>query len=105
MVANVAGATKRAFAVALLSASFSIGNIIGPQTFQAKDAPDYRPAKLALLFTQAASGIVTVLLFVYYVWSNRRRASKAKQTEDQFMDPEAWKRMTDRENLTFRYVY
>ena len=45
--ANFAGATKRAFAAALVSGSFSLGNIIGPQTFQARDAPEYRPAKLA----------------------------------------------------------
>jgi H+/gluconate symporter-like permease len=105
--ANVAGATKRAFAIALVSASFSVGNIIGPQTFQAKDAPDYRPAKLALLITQAAALVVTVLLFLYYVWANRARDRRAKgaQTEDEYLEPESWKRMTDRENPTFRYVY
>lgn len=105
MMANVAGATKRAFSVAVLSGAFSIGNIIGPQTFQAKDAPDYRPAKLALVFTQAGSALCTVALFFYYVWANKRRASRAKQTEAQFMDKETWKRMTDKENPTFRYEY
>src|SRR5690349_9713819 len=51
--ANFGGATKRAFAAAIVSGSFSLGNIIGPQTFQAKDAPDFRPAKLAVMGTQA----------------------------------------------------
>ncbi|KAM3502184.1 hypothetical protein MY10362_005030 [Beauveria mimosiformis] len=105
LLANVAGATKRAYAVAMISAAFSIGNIIGPQTFQAKDAPDYRPAKLALVFTQAGSALVTVALFGYYVWANKRRASRARQTEDQFLDKEVWARMTDKENPTFRYEY
>lgn len=105
LMANVAGATKRAFSVAILSAAFSIGNIIGPQTFQAKDAPDYRPAKLALVFTQAGSALVTIVLFFYYVWANKRRASRARMTEDQFLDKEAWKRMTDKENPNFRYEY
>lgn len=105
LMVNVAGATKRAYAVAMISAAFSIGNIIGPQTFQARDAPDYRPAKLALVFTQTGSAIVTILLFVYYLWANKRRASHARQTEDQYLDKEAWTRMTDKENKTFRYEY
>lgn len=65
--ANFSGATKRAFAAAVVSGSFSIGNIIGPQTFQARDAPGYRPAKLAVLGTQAGCAVVTVSLFLYYL--------------------------------------
>jgi sugar phosphate permease len=33
---NVAGHTKRVFSVSLIAGAFSVGNIIGPQTFQAK---------------------------------------------------------------------
>lgn len=33
--ANVAGQTKRVVSVVLISGSFSVGNIIGPQTFRA----------------------------------------------------------------------
>ncbi|OAQ60344.1 allantoate permease [Pochonia chlamydosporia 170] len=105
IVANVAGATKRAFAVTMISISFSIGNVIGPQTFQAKDAPDYYPAKLALVCTQAASALTTIALFLYYYWANKKRASKGKEAEEEFMEPSVWARMTDKENLTFRYVY
>lgn len=46
--ANVAGHTKRPFAMALLAGSFNVGNIIGPQTFQARDAPQYIPAKVTV---------------------------------------------------------
>lgn len=85
--------------------SFSLGNVIGPQTFQDKDAPDYYPAKLALVCTQAASAVTTIALFVYYALANKRKANSGKQTEEQFLEPEAWTRMTDKENATFRYVY
>ncbi|KAJ7608447.1 major facilitator superfamily domain-containing protein [Roridomyces roridus] len=44
--ANVAGHTKRVAANALINGAFSLGNIIGPQLFQAKDAPRYIPAKI-----------------------------------------------------------
>ncbi|KAM3526352.1 hypothetical protein NHJ13051_003507 [Beauveria bassiana] len=104
-VVNVAGATKRAFACAVISGSFSLGNIIGPQTFQARDAPDFRPAKLAVMGTQAGCAAITCLLFVYYVWMNRRRADKTKQNEEAYKSPEVWANMTDKENPHFVYTY
>jgi hypothetical protein len=51
VTANVAGSTKRPVSIALVSAAFSLGNIIGPQTFQAKDAPEYRAAKISVIGT------------------------------------------------------
>jgi hypothetical protein len=103
-VANIGGGTKRAFAAAVISGSFSIGNIIGPQTFQARDAPEYRPAKLAVMGTQAACAFTTFLLFVYYTWQNKKRTSEGER-EDAFMAPETWANMTDKENKKFRYAY
>lgn len=104
-VANCAGATKRAFAAALVSGSFSIGNIIGPQTFQARDAPEFRPAKLAVMGTQAGCAFCTVLLFLYYVWANKRRNDRSKETEEQYLSPDVWATLTDKENKQFRYTY
>jgi len=105
VAANFAGATKRAFAAALVSGSFSLGNIIGPQTFQARDAPDYRPAKLAVMGTLSGCVVTTVLLFVYYAWENKRRGGPKEATEDTYLSPEVWASMTDRENKQFRYTY
>lgn len=102
--ANFGGATKRAFAAAIVSGSFSLGNIIGPQTFQARDAPDYRPAKIAVMGTQAGCAVVTLALYAYYRWENKRRGAK-QQSEDAFMAPEVWASMTDKENKQFRYSY
>ncbi|KAL2158156.1 hypothetical protein VTH06DRAFT_4724 [Thermothelomyces fergusii] len=104
IMANVGGATKRAFAAAVISGSFSLGNIIGPQTFQQRDAPEYRPAKIAVMATQAGCAFTTFLLFLYYVWQNKKRTSEG-ETEDAYLSPEHWVNMTDRENKKFRYVY
>ncbi|KAK2600082.1 hypothetical protein QQS21_005168 [Conoideocrella luteorostrata] len=104
-VANCAGATKRAFAAALVSGSFSIGNIIGPQMFQFRDAPDFRPAKLAVMGTQAGCAITTCLLFLYYFWANKRRSDRTKETEEQYLSPEVWTDLTDKENTQFLYTY
>ncbi|KAH8688836.1 putative MFS transporter [Talaromyces proteolyticus] len=110
--ANCAGYTKRAFASALVAGSFSVGNIIGPQTFQVKDAPDYRPAKIAVLATQAAAGVLAIVLFIYYVWENKRRDAQTNVQAE--IDPPSdessvkavdWSGLTDKENSSFRYVY
>ncbi|KAJ5741154.1 hypothetical protein N7493_001026 [Penicillium malachiteum] len=101
-MANCAGHTKRAFASALVAGSFSVGNIIGPQTFQARDAPGYQPAKISVLATQAAAAVVAVALFLYYLWENRRRDKK--QGHETVVD-EKWAGLTDKQNSSFRYVY
>ncbi|KAL9036728.1 MAG: hypothetical protein Q9214_006008 [Letrouitia sp. 1 TL-2023] len=104
--ANVAGQTKRVIGLALISGSFSVGNIIGPQTFQAKDAPAFTPAKITVMATQASAAVMTFVLFLYYVWANKRKDSRAgsvdviEQTEEHM-----WEDQTDKENKTFRYVY
>ncbi|KAI9158878.1 Thiamine pathway transporter THI73 [Paramyrothecium foliicola] len=103
--ANFGGATKRAFAAAIVSGSFSLGNIIGPQTFQARDAPQFRPAKLAVMGTQAGCALTTFCLFLYYMSANKKRANANKVTEEAYMAPETWAAMTDKENKMFRYTY
>ena len=113
--ANCAGQTKRAFAGAAVAGSFSIGNIIGPQTFQARDAPSYHPAKIAVLATQAAAALVTFALYLYYVRENRRRDARTAvdlggntqhlPIEAEATDAEAWGGQTDKQNTHYRYVY
>ncbi|CCC13923.1 hypothetical protein SMACR_08432 [Sordaria macrospora] len=113
-VSNIAGTTKRAFAAAIISGSFSLGNIIGPQTFKAKDAPEYRPAKIAVMATQAGCAVTTFALFLWYVWRNKTRdaAEKVRKGDGgegaevgEIGEKEAWSGLTDWENKKFRYVY
>jgi 4-amino-4-deoxy-L-arabinose transferase-like glycosyltransferase len=109
-IANCAGQTKRVVASALIAGSFSVGNIIGPQTFQAKDAPQYQPAKITVMATQAGGAVVAVALFLYYVWANKKRdkadamvvIGEATTSEEEL---HRWEGQTDKENKSFRYVY
>lgn len=105
---NVAGQTKRVASMALIAGSFGVGNIVGPQTFQAKDAPQYIPAKIIVLATQAGGGLFAALLFLYYLWANKRKDSTAVGLEvaesDNDTDPSPWENLTDKENRLFRYV-
>ncbi|KAJ6184430.1 hypothetical protein N7519_005731 [Penicillium mononematosum] len=104
-MANCAGHTKRAFASALVAGSFSVGNIIGPQTFQSRDAPEYRPAKIAVLATQASAAVLSVVLFLYYKWQNRRRDQTEGHVDENKIDETRWAGLTDKQNPSFRYVY
>ena len=103
--ANVAGHTKRVVSISLIAGSFSVGNIIGPQTFQAKNAPQYIPAKITVLATQAGAALVTAVLALYYVRENRRKAAAAPVGVSNQSETELWKDLTDKENKAFRYVY
>ncbi|KAJ7337498.1 putative MFS transporter [Mycena albidolilacea] len=107
--ANVAGQTKRVAANALISGAFSVGNIIGPQLFKPKDAPQYIPAKIILLVTEIATAMFAAALRIYYGWQNSKRDT-AKKMERETGDVKEvvnieWLNLTDRENKTFRYKY
>lgn len=53
--------------------AFSIANIIGPQTFQARDAKSgYFPAKITLVATTSAAIVVAMSLRLLYGYRNRR---------------------------------
>lgn len=102
---NVAGHTKRVVCMALISGAFSVGNIIGPQTFQARDAPQFIPAKIAVLVTQAAGAAVSCALFAYYRFANARKDSREKTMAEISVEKSQWDNLTDKENAKFRYVY
>lgn len=108
ITSNTAGHTKRAFVTTAMNAAFAVGNIVGPQTFKAQDAPDYQPAKVSLVCTWAVSGVVAAILYVYYLWENKRRGEVAGEAlkEDEVTTAEAYAGLTDRENKkNFRYKY
>ncbi|KFY26684.1 hypothetical protein V491_01213, partial [Pseudogymnoascus sp. VKM F-3775] len=72
--------------------------------FQAKDGPEFRPAKIIVLATQAAGAVVAVVLFGYYVWANKRKDRKeaaAGLSEGRDTEADAWNNRTDKENKSF----
>jgi MFS transporter, ACS family, allantoate permease len=74
---NVAGRTKKACAQAMVFIAFCTGFCIGPQTFYAASAPQYRPG---LYYCCAAFGATEVVLATWYVWvrwENTRRNRRA----------------------------
>ncbi|KAI9826986.1 MAG: hypothetical protein M1819_007080 [Sarea resinae] len=77
-IQKVAGHTKKVTMNAILLMSFCTGNIIGPLTFRKADAPNYIPAKIAIIATSAVAILFTLLLRGVYVLENRRRDGSSR---------------------------
>lgn len=86
--------------------AFCIGNLIGPQLFQAKDAPDYVPAKIVLLVFLSLACVLSICLrFVVRRENKRRDRLTEGYTEEEKNKDVLLLDLTDRENLNFRYTY
>jgi len=102
--ANCAGHTKRVTYNAMMMIAFGIGNICGPQTFRAKDAPKYWPARVTMVAATAVSGMLTILLLGLYIYRNRTRNARSSDEDEKSVYDDIDER-TDFEIPNFRYVY
>ncbi|KAM5343642.1 hypothetical protein ACJ41O_012179 [Fusarium nematophilum] len=104
--ANVQGYTKKVTTNVLVAIGFSIANIIGPQTFQANDAPNYIPAKITVFCVCGGSVVVSILLRILYGIRNKQgMLSRDSGLGGELGDEQAQDTMTDRNNPNFFYVY
>ncbi|KAL2753997.1 hypothetical protein ACRALDRAFT_1081223 [Sodiomyces alcalophilus JCM 7366] len=105
---NIAGQTKKTVAVALNFICWAAGNAIGPQVFLSRDAPRYYIAFATHLGCYSILVLVIVWLRFYLVRQNKKRdalAAAGVQEASKDYVVHAWEDLTDRENLTFRYVF
>lgn len=104
--ANTSGYTKRAMRNALTLMAFCVGNLIGPQLFQASDAPSYNAAKITLIVTMAAVVLLALALRQLTVWENAKRDREQAGSEEEASAADlAFLDLTDIQNRRFRYVY
>ncbi|CAD6888194.1 unnamed protein product [Tilletia controversa] len=108
MANSVSGSTKKVTINALVQIAYCTGNAIGPQTFRAKDAPSYTPAKITIM----AMFIVCLLCIcgvglVHFTWNKQRKQylADAEHAEEKTSAAEDLRDSTDREKPTFRYPY
>ncbi|KAL9589713.1 MAG: hypothetical protein Q9203_001484 [Teloschistes exilis] len=62
---NIAGHSKKVTANALTLVAFAVGNILGTQTFQQKEAPGYKSGKISIIATLSALILVVIVLRLY----------------------------------------
>lgn len=107
--ANTHGYTKKVVTMVMVSLGVSFGNIIGPQTFRPKDAPEFLPAKIVVFVVAGGSIVVTILLRVLYGVRNAKTAAARKAELAAIargeMTLEEKDDLSDMTNPAFRYVY
>jgi len=102
---NVAGSTKKVTVAVIETIAYTVGNIISPHTFQAKDAPRYLPAKISICIIYFLITVDLYLIRWLAVRENRKRDEKKAglgegyvvEKNHEFLD------LTDRQNSEFRY--
>ncbi|GMG20642.1 unnamed protein product [Ambrosiozyma monospora] len=103
----VAGHTKKVCFNISVMIGFAVGNITGPQSYRVKDAPQYLPAKISMLVTQAVSVVIAFAILITYFYRNKQRDHSQVDIEvdDKEEMENVWSNKTDFENPYFRYCY
>jgi ACS family allantoate permease-like MFS transporter len=106
---NIAGHTKKVTTNALTLVSFAVGNILGAQTFQQKEAPGYISGKITIVTTL---GALCVFILVLRFWNDRLNRKNKKALEGMSEEEKralrekmAFADQTDRKNLFFVYTH
>ena len=102
---NVAGHTKKITVNALYLIGYCVGNLIGPQTFIAKQAPQYKGGQIAMVVCYAVSVVLNSWLYYNYWAENKRRDQLLAegQIDVPHIDNIEFADLTDKENVNFRY--
>ena len=102
---NVAGHTKKITVSAMYLIGYCVGNLIGPQTFIASQAPEYRGGQISIVVCYSLSVIVIAWLYYNYWSENRRRDRLLAEGALEIPDIEniEFADLTDKENVKFRY--
>ncbi|KAE8377509.1 major facilitator superfamily domain-containing protein [Aspergillus bertholletiae] len=105
--ANFKGYTMKVSGSSLVSAAFSIANIIGPQTFQARDAPAYIPAKITIVAVNAGAIVISTTLRVLYGLRNARADRFGTPARSRMESKRAANRTAEGDvydDVNFRYI-
>jgi intracellular septation protein A len=106
---NIAGHTKKVTINALTLVSFATGNILGTQTFQAKQAPGYISGKISIIATLGILCFVILILRWYNDMLNKKNRKVLEgMSEEEKMDLRekmAFADQTDRKNVFFVYTH
>ncbi|KAG0686503.1 hypothetical protein C6P40_003927 [Pichia californica] len=102
---NVAGHTKKITINAFYLIGYCVGNLIGPQTFIASQAPQYRGGQISMVVCYAVSTILIAWLYYNYWSENKRRDALLAEGTLELPDIEniEFADLTDKENVKFRY--
>ena len=75
-----------------------VGNLIGPQTFRAKDAPTYAPALATIVACNVAVLVIMVVIRVVYARRNAQLDETAQPEEDMTDRSAGWATLSTQAN-------
>lgn len=102
---NVAGHTKKVTVNAIFLIGYCVGNLIGPQTFMDKQAPEYNGAKIAMVVSGCAATVIMIVIWIIMAAENKRRDARAADyLEFEHIENHEFADLTDMENPLFRYT-
>ncbi|KAK7407835.1 hypothetical protein QQX98_010006 [Neonectria punicea] len=108
--ANTAGSTKKVVAYGILLLGYAAGNLIGPQTFRANQAPAYTGGTIAMLTCYCTAILLMVVYFIVASYENHRKDRKYGQPlgvdqENVNALLEMYQDMSDKKQEDFRYMH
>ncbi|KAL2832543.1 fungal-specific transcription factor domain-containing protein [Aspergillus cavernicola] len=86
--ANTAGSTKKTVQYSVLYIGYAVGNLIGPQTFRANQAPAYTGGFAAMLACYCVCVLLMAVYWVLTVMLNRRVTEGVEGSVEGQMDDE-----------------
>jgi ACS family allantoate permease-like MFS transporter len=92
--ANTAGNTKKSVSFAVLYIGYAVGNLIGPQTFRASQAPAYTGGVIAMLCCYCACIVLICVYWLVCLRMNQRvidAQEPVEAVEENFQDTSDWK--------------
>ena len=106
---NIAGHSKKVTSYSLTLIAFCVGNILGTQTFQQKEAPGYISGKISIIATLSALCFVVVAMRLYNDYLNRENqkalSGMSETDKDELREKMAFADQTDRQNVFFVYTH
>ncbi|KAH3899982.1 probable Allantoate permease [Saccharomycodes ludwigii] len=102
---NTCGYTKKWTVSSINLMAYCAANIAGPQTFIAKQAPNYNGAKIAMVVCSCVGSVILALLYIINVRENKKRDKvAAERGPERVVENLEFADLTDFENPHFRYA-
>ena len=106
---NIAGHSKKVTANAMTLVAFALGNILGTQTFQNKQAPGYISGKISIVACLAALCVMIIVLRIMNDRLNKQNKMKlaeiGEEEREVLKEKMAFADRTDRDNPFFVYTH
>ncbi|KAI8659163.1 MFS domain-containing protein [Fusarium sp. Ph1] len=108
--ANTAGSTKKVVTYGILLLGYGTGNLIGPQTFRASQAPAYTGGTIAMLVCYCTAMLLMLVYFLVASLENRikdRKYGSALKVDEDNLNAlfDVYQDLTDKKQEDFRYVH